>query len=383
MHAVESTWNAPFEGSLENRERFYRALVEHARDLITVVDKDGTIVFKNRSTEWSLGYTPAELIGRNVFEFIHPDDLTRVRRAFDEALRGSPGPPVEHRFRYKDGSWRVFESVGWYSRDFPFGPLGIVNSRDVTERKSLEAQFRRAQRMEVIGRMTSAVVHDFRNVLTAITASADRLLDGEPSPAVRESAVQLAEATRRAEAWTQRLLMFARDETAEATEAVSVNHVVLEMSGLLHQLLGTSAGLALTLGASPSWVTIDQVLLEQVIVNLVVNARDAMPTGGLVTIETSNVVPIEGDELATGADQVAIDVSDTGVGMTDEVKSRIFEPFFTTKESAKGSGLGLSTVFSVVHEAGGRIDVDTEPGRGTTFRVTFPGRSWRRNVERA
>jgi len=372
----------PFEANLESRERFYRALVEQTRDLITVVDRHGTILFKNRSTERTLGYTATELVGRNVFEFIHPDDLPRVRAAFEQALLGEPGPAIEHRFRYKDGSWRIFESIGWYSRDFPLGPIGIVNSRDITDRKSIEAQFRRAQRMEVLGRMTSAVAHDFRNVLGVIIASADRLLEEEPTPNVRRRTTELLAAVQRAEAWTHRLLMFSRDETSAAPHAVSVNQIVIDLTGFLHQLVGTNVGLALALGASPSWVTIDEVLLEQVIVNLVLNARDAMPSGGVVTIATSNVV---GDQIdsAPRPDHVAIDVTDTGVGMTEEVRDRIFEPFFTTKGSEKGSGLGLSAVFSVVHQAGGRIDVDTQQGRGTTFRVTLPGRPRRQEEERA
>lgn len=372
--AVGSSQGAPilpFEGSVDSRERFFRALVEQTRDLITVVDRHGTIMFKNRSSG-ELGYTQTEIVGRNVFEFIHPDDEPRVRRAFEQALDGDEVPPVEHRFRNKDGSWRVFESVGRYSRDFPFGPIGIVNSRDVTERKSIEAQFRRAQRMEVLGRMVSTVAHDFRNVLAVINASADRLLESDPSPNVRRRATELVEAVQHADAWTRRLLMFSRDEAIATPHVVNVNQVVIELTGFLHQLVGTNIGLALALGASSSWITIDRVLLEQVIVNLVLNARDAMPSGGVVTIATRNVPrpDASGPELRC----IAIDVTDTGVGMTQDVRERIFEPFFTTKGSEKGSGLGLSAVFSVVHQAGGRIDVETQRGRGTTFRVTLPGR---------
>ena len=154
------------------------------------------------------------------------------------------------------------------------------------------------------------------------------------------------------------------------TQVVSVNQVVIELTALFHQLLGTNAGLTLNLGASPSWVAIDQVLLEQVLVNLVVNARDAMPSGGVVTIETSN-----------DGELVALEVRDTGVGMTDEIRSRIFEPFFTTKVARQGSGLGLSTVAGVVHQAGGRVEVITQYGRGTTFRVTLPTRLWMPNDE--
>ena len=368
--AAPRSWHSPAELSLDDRERFYRALVEQARDLITVIDEQGVILFKNRSTEHSLGYSPSDLIGRSVFEFIHPDDLAPVRAAFAAAMRGEPGGPVEHRFRYKDGSWRVFESVGCYRRDLPVGPIGIVNSHDITDRKSLEAQFRRAQRLEVIARTTSDVAHDFRNLLMTIVASADRMLAGEPTPVVRESATQLAEAAQRAETWTHRLLLFARDEASSMTQVVSVNQVVIELTALFHQLLGTTAGLTLNLGATPSWVAMDQVLLEQVLVNLVVNARDAMPSGGVVTIVTSN-----------DAEQVAIEVRDTGIGMTDEVRTRIFEPFFTTKVERKGSGLGLSTVAGVVHQAGGRVEVVTQYRRGTTFRVTLPGRLWMPNDE--
>jgi PAS domain S-box-containing protein len=266
---VHEKWNSPLESGLEERERFYRALVEQTRDFITVVGRDGTILFKNRSNDHPAGYSAAELVGCNVFDFIHHDDLGRVRAAFDRALAGVPTSAVEHRFRYKDGSWRVFESIGHYAFDFPFGPIAIITSRDITERKSLEAQFRQVQRIEMIGRMTTRVAH---------------------------------------------------------------------------------------------------VLLEQVIVNLVVNAREAMPAGGLITVATSSVR----SAVVADSAHVVLSVADTGIGMTPEVKSRIFDPFFGTKTKDSNSGLGLTTVAGIVSQAGGRIDVDSEEGAGSTFHVTLP-----------
>jgi PAS domain S-box-containing protein len=359
-------WQSPLERSLEDRERFYRSLVEQTRDFITVVGSDGAILFKNRSNDHPSGYSETDLIGRCVFDFIHPDDLGLVRAAFNSALAGSAGYPVEHRFRFKDGSWRLFESIGHYVPDFPSGPIAIVNSRDITERKSLEAQLRQVQRVELLGRMTMAVAHDFKSVLTSIAACADRLLECELPPGVDHSVSQLCRTAQQAQDWMHRLLSFTQQEASTAPKAISVNDSVISLTTLLHHLIYPDCSLSLRLAATRPWATVDEVLLEQVIVNLVVNAREAMPSGGLVTIATSDC------RSSSDSDCVVLSVSDTGTGMTDDVKARIFEPFFGTKATRGNSGLGLTTVFGIVSQAGGIVEVESEVGAGTTFRVSLP-----------
>ena len=368
---MQENWTSPLEGSLEERERFYRALVEQTRDFITVVGRDGTILFKNRSNDHPAGYSAAELVGCNVFDFVHHDDLVGVRAAFDQALAGVPASVVEHRFRYKDGSWRVFESIGHYAFDFPFGPIGIINSRDITERKSLEAQFRQVQRIEMIGRMTTQVAHDFKSVLTSIVACADRVLECDLPVGVERSVRHLCRTAKQAQDWMNRVMSYTRHEN-DAPAPVNVNDVAIGLATLLHHLIGPDCGLTLNLSADRSWATIDEVLLEQVIVNLVVNAREAMPSGGLITIATTN---IRSSVLPDSA-HVVLSVTDTGTGMTPEVKSRIFDPFFGTKTKDSNSGLGLTTVAGIVRQAGGRVDVDTEQGAGSTFHITLPAHPW-------
>jgi PAS domain S-box-containing protein len=364
---VHKNWNSPLESGLEERERFYRALVEQTRDFITVVGRDGTILFKNRSNDHPSGYTAAELVGCNVFDFIHHDDLGRVRTAFEQALVGVPASAVEHRFRYKDGSWRVFESIGHYAFDFPFGPIAIINSRDVTDRKSLEAQFRQVQRLEVIGRMTTRVAHDFKSVLTSIVSCADRLLERDLPTGVERSVRQLTRTARQAQDWMNRVMSYTRPEN-EVPMPVNVNDVAIGLATLLHHLIGPDCALTLNLAADRPWVTIDEVLLEQVIVNLVVNAREAMPTGGLITIATSNTQSM----LVADSAHVVLSVTDTGTGISPDVRAQIFDPFFGTKAGGGNSGLGLTTVAGIVTQAGGRVDIDSEEGAGSTFHVTLP-----------
>jgi two-component system, cell cycle sensor histidine kinase and response regulator CckA len=370
VHDFLADWTSPFEGTLEDRERFYRTLVEQSHDFITVVAVDGTILFKNRSTDHPAGYNEAELIGRNVYDFIHPDDLGRVRDAFNLAMCGTTVSAIEHRFRFKDGSWHVFESIAHHIHDFPSGPIAVITSRDLTDRRSLEAQIRQVQRLELLGRMTAMVAQEFRGVLSSIVDSAESLLESELPPSVERHVSQLHRTAHQAQEWTQRVLLFSRLERESSDEPVNVNDVVIRLATLLHHLLGPDYALTLSLSASAPWVALDEALLGQLIVNLVVNAREAMPSGGPVTITTINRCTPNDD----WHQQVVLSVSDTGVGMSEEVRSHIFDPFFGN--TAAGSrGLGLKTVFEIVDRAGGCVDVDTEAG-GATFHILLPAQSW-------
>jgi PAS domain S-box-containing protein len=353
---------------------FYRALAEGALDIITVVDEFGTIVYKSPSTEKHLGYRPEDLIGRNLFEFVHSDDIPRVRAAFDESRKNdTASPPIEHRQRHADGLWRTFESVGRFQPDGAGGRIGIIHSRDIGARKLLEAQVRQAQKMEAVGLSTGAVAHDFNNMLVVI-AGYTALLASDPSQTVREFAREMRMATDRATELTGQLLSFAR--TSQLDEPVSdANEVITDFRPILDRMVGRDVRVSYALEASPSAVSVGRSALDQVLINLAVNARDAMPAGGELSITTSNEWrPRQGDVTAALplVEYVVVRITDTGIGMGEEVKARIFEPFFTTKAPGRGTGIGLQTVHGIVTQAGGRIDVISAPGSGTTFRVLLP-----------
>jgi two-component system, cell cycle sensor histidine kinase and response regulator CckA len=353
---------------------FYRALAEGTLDIITVVDEFGTIVYKSPSIEQHLGYRPEDLIGRNLFEFVHPDDIPRVRTAFDDSRRNdTASAPIEHRLRHTDGLWRTFESVGRFQSDGTGGRIGIIHSRDAGARKLLEAQVRQAQKMEAVGLSTGAIAHDFNNMLVVI-AGYTALLGSDPSQTVREFAREMRMATDRATELTGQLLSFAR--ASQIDEPVSdANEVIRDFRPILDRMVGRDVHVSYALEASSSAVPVGRSALDQVLINLVVNARDAMPAGGELTVTTSNEWrPRQGDVAAALplAEYVVIRITDTGIGMAEEVKARIFEPFFTTKAPGRGTGIGLQTVHGIVTQAGGRIDVISAPGSGTTFRVLLP-----------
>ena len=353
---------------------FYRALAEGALDIITVVDEFGTIVYKSPSTEQHLGYRPEDLIGRNLFEFVHSDDIPRVRAAFDDSRRNdTASAPIEHRLRHTDGLWRTFESVGRFQSDGAGGRIGIIHSRDVGARKLLEAQVRQSQKMEAVGLSTGAIAHDFNNMLVVI-AGYTALLASDPSQTVREFAREMRMATDRATELTGQLLSFAR--ASQLDEPIcDANEVIADFRPILDRMVGRDVHVSYALEASPSVVLVGRSALDQVLINLIVNARDAMPAGGELTVTTSNEWrPRQGDVTAALplAEYVVIRITDTGIGMADEVKTRIFEPFFTTKAPGRGTGIGLQTVHGIVTQAGGRIDVISAPASGTTFRVLLP-----------
>jgi PAS domain S-box-containing protein len=353
---------------------FYRALAEGALDIITVVDEFGTVVYTSPSSEAHLGYQPDELIGRNLFEFVHSDDVPGVRAAFDECRQNdTASAPVENRLRHTDGLWRTFESVGRFQSDGDGGRICIIHSRDVGTRKLLEAQVRQAQKMEAVGLSTGAIAHDFNNMLVVI-AGYTALLANDSSQTVREFAREMRMATDRATELTSQLLSFAR--TSQIDEPVSdANEVISDFRPILDRMVGRDVRVSYALEASPANVPVVRSALDQVLINLAVNARDAMPAGGELTVTTSNEWrPRQGDHSAAFplAEFVVIRITDTGIGMAEDVKARIFEPFFTTKAPGRGTGIGLQTVHGIVTQAGGRIDVISAPGSGTTFRVLLP-----------
>ena len=242
------------------------------------------------------------------------------------------------------------------------------------ERRALEVQLRHAQRMEAVGRLASGIAHDFSNLLTAVTGYTELLLDRlDPHDSLREVAEDIRGATMRASALTRQLLTFSRRQEPRAA-VLDLNVLVTDMERLLRRVIGEHITLIVTLAPSESRVTADRGQIEQVVMNLVVNARDAMPQGGDLRLTTAHVDVGPGDSSHLGnvapGPYVSLEVQDTGQGMDDETQERLFEPFFTTKEATKGTGLGLSTVQAIVRANGGAVTVQSRVGEGSTFRIS-------------
>jgi two-component system cell cycle sensor histidine kinase/response regulator CckA len=356
--------------ALERREAHYRSLIENSLDLISILNPDGTIRYASPSHGRVLGYSADELVGQNALSFVHPDDLDSVKGALEQ--RGKDGA-VQCRFRHKDGSWRVLESFG-RNLSHMAGVQGLViNSRDVTERKRLEEQLYRSQRLEAVGRLAGGVAHDFNNLLMVITGYSQMLLDNTPpADPARGDLEQVVKAAERATDLTKQLLAFSRRQVIRPAY-VNLNALIEDMDRMLRRMLGANITLTLRLAPALGAVRADPAQIEQVVLNLALNARDAMRGGGQVIVETSNARIEEAlppTHLAPPGDYVTLSMADNGPGMEPHVLSRIFEPFFTTKEH--GTGLGLSTSYGIVKQSGGEIWVESKPGCGTTFRIYLP-----------
>ena len=323
-----------------------------------------------------LGYeSAAELLQKNMATDVYVDSTERSRLVEQVITQGSL--TAESVWRRKDAKTVTVRQTGRVVRDAA-GRLEYFNVlvEDITERKLLEAQFRQAQKMEAVGRLAGGIAHDFNNLLTAILGSAELLLDTlAPEAPEREDLEEIRKAAKRAGELTRQLLAFSRQQVL-APQVLDLNVLVANMEKLLRRLIGEDIELRTALARDLEAVKADSSQLEQVIVNLAVNSRDAMPQGGRLTIETANVeldqAYAEQHFPAQPGSYVLLAVSDTGTGMDAATMSRIFEPFFTTKETGKGTGLGLATVYGVVKQSGGYIWVYSEPGQGTSFKVYLP-----------
>ena len=362
---------------LREREEYFKSLIEQAMDIIAVLDADGAVRYASPSVLPLLGYGAEELVGQHIFDLVHPDDIGPALRVFAEGVAtGQGGRLLGLQVRHKDGTYRSLEAIGRFLLDDPVVRGVVINARDVTERRSLERQLLQAQKMEAVGRLAGGIAHDFNNVLTAIFGYADLLTEELPagSPA-RQDLEEIRKAATRASALTRQLLAFSRQQVL-APMVLSVNDLVDDVDKMLRRLVGEDVELRLVLARDAGNVRADSGQLQQVIMNLVVNARDAMPTGGKLVIETADAELTEQyaeqHQAVIPGRYVMLAVSDTGVGMDAQTKARIFEPFFTTKEKGKGTGLGLSTVYGIVKQSGGYVWVYSELGHGTTFKLYLP-----------
>jgi PAS domain S-box-containing protein len=375
----EASQRALFESELARRrtEARFRAVVESGADAVKLVDACGVILYASPSISLVFGFTADDLLGKAVFELVHPEDAGALERTFAEVL-ANPGRPVrsELRYRHRDGSWRRVEALRVNRIDDPDLGAIVTHYRDVTERHRLQEQFHQAQKMEAIGQLAGGIAHDFNNALSAILSIGEIVLqDLKPDDPLRQDVAEMVRAGQRAAALTRQLLAFSRRQPLHPA-VVNLNAIILEMERMLRRVIGEHIELRTILPTRLAAVKVDPSQIEQVVLNLVVNARDAIGAqSGRIGIETSDVVLDEDyasvHDVVPGA-YVQLTVTDTGCGMDDSVRSRIFEPFFTTKEPGRGTGLGLPTVFGIVKQSGGHIAVQSAPGRGSAFHVYLP-----------
>jgi PAS domain S-box-containing protein len=376
LHAEErQRWQA--EAALRASEERFRALVENSSDALLLIDARGRITYLSPSSSRHLGWTAEQMVGRSMFDFIHPDDRNMIGARWAETL-ASPGQTIIAlaRFHHADGSWRNMEGVGVNRLADPAVAGIVVNIRDVTERRRLEEQLRQAQKMEAVGQLAGGVAHDFNNLLTAILGYCHLMLDEIPvGDPLRADLLEIQAAGDRAAALTRQLLAFSRRQMLQP-QVVDINLLVTQMEKLLRRLIGEDVELVTALAPDLRPVIVDPASVEQILVNLAVNAREAMPTGGRLTIETANV-ELDDTYAVTHVTMkpgpyVMLAVGDNGQGMDAATRARVFEPFFTTKEQGKGSGLGLATVYGVVKQSDGYIWVYSEPEHGTVFKIYLP-----------
>jgi len=365
------------EDSLRQANERHRLLIESLSELILVLDAVGRIRYASPASGPMLGYGPDDWVGHSVFDAVHPDDRDRMRRRLENrVLVGGTSDPVTFRIRRTDGVFRTVEAVNTNRLSQPEVAGIVVTMRDVTETRALETQLADARRMDSIGRLAGGVAHDFNNLLTVMLSSVTLLdQDVPPTPQIAEELRDVRHAAESAARLTRQLLAFGRRQMLEPV-VLDLNDLIRASEELFTRVLREDMELQLHLHGGDTPVLADPVQLDQVLMNLVLNARDAMPRGGRIVIETG-IVALDDDYVrehpaARAGAHVLLSVTDTGVGMEEATRLRLFEPFFTTKEEGSGTGLGLATVHGIVNQSGGNILVYSEPGLGTTFKVYLP-----------
>jgi len=367
------------ESALRESEARFRSLVETTTDWIWEVDENSAYTYASPKIRDLLGYEPEEIIGKTPCSLMPPEEAKRLAEQF-EVIKASRATfsGIENVNLHKDEHPVIMETSGMpvFAADGRFSGYRGIN-RDITARKKLEQQFLQAQKMEAIGQLAGGVAHDFNNILTAIIGYHHLLSVRIEDEKAGQYLEHLENLTEKASALTHDLLTFSRKEgTAFNPKAVSVNNILVNVENLLQRLIGEDIEFETILheGHLPVLAVTNQV--EQVLMNLATNARDAMPNGGLLTVKT-DAFEITGDFVrmhgfGTPGKHVLLTVSDTGTGMDEQTRSRVFEPFFTTKEVGKGTGLGLATVYGIIKQHNGHINLISEPGKGTTFQIYLP-----------
>lgn len=379
---LESRWRA--EAALRESEERFRVLFESSPDACFMGTTEGVYLDINRACEELIGYRRDEVVGRTVREMgiIHPAYLETAADSFRQLESGVPSPPIELVIFHRSGRELVIET-----RMVPVRMRGgitiLSTSRDITarkqaeeERRRLEEQLRQASKMEAVGRLAGGVAHDFNNLLTGIRGFTDLVLSGLPEvDSARADLLEIQRATQRGAALTGQLLAFSRKQVVEPT-VLDLNKLIANALRILERLIGEDVELSFEPGRDLLAVRADPSGIEQVLINLAVNARDAMPTGGRLHLATSAVVLdaafCAGHLDARPGPHVLLSVSDTGLGMSEGVMSHLFEPFFTTKGPGRGTGLGLSIIYGIVQQSGGFVNVESGLGKGSSFHVYLP-----------
>jgi two-component system cell cycle sensor histidine kinase/response regulator CckA len=368
LTAFQETRRAEVGAMLRNGEPRFRAIFEGAAIGIVTSTLDGRIIDSNPALSKMLGYSAEELVGMHAREF-HPGDFQEDEALLQQLTLGARECfDLEKRYQSKNGTYLWGHLTVSLVRDSGGQPAFVIAMlEDITERKRNEEQLREAEKMEVIGRVAGGIAHDFNNLLTGILLYCDLVLTGpESEEQWRAHVEEIRLAGEQGAALTQQLLSMARKQ-APQPRPIQLNEVISSTENLLRRLVGEQLELVTLLAPNLEPVMADPGQLRQVLLNLVLNARDAMPNGGRITVSTrSKALPGGGDPT------VSLLVRDTGIGMDTETRARLFEPFFTTKKPGQGTGLGLTTVQRIVKEASGTIEVESETGRGTRIEVFFP-----------
>ena len=364
------------EEALRRSETRYRELVENANDIIFTVDPEGYCIAMNRAGQNISGYEAEDKRGVNLRQLVVPEHVEMAASQLQRVLGGEVVPAFEVDILNKQGVRLTLELSVRQVHHPVRGAVVQGIARDVTMRKELEVKLLHSQKMDAVGRLAAGVAHDFNNMLTVILGNCEEGLQ-QPGidQAVRRAFDDIRTAAEGAAALTRQLLTFSRRQIVQPS-VLSLNDVLSETQRMLTRLIGEDLDVQFHLHPDLALIFADASQLQQLVLNLAVNARDAMPDGGRLTIETGNVF-LDHDYVLTHqqvppGDYVMLTVSDTGVGMSEATCARIFEPFFTTKEVGKGTGLGLSTAYGIVKQSGGFIWVYSEPGDGTTFKIYFP-----------
>ncbi len=375
LHSLSEMLKLSLEGksaqtALERTKNMYRSLVEDARDVIFSISAEGNLASLNPAFESITGWSIHEWLGRPFPEILHPEDRDRAWSLFKRVLQGHSIDPFVMRLAGEDGGYRILEftATPHHEGSSVTGALGV--GRDITERRQLEDNLRQAQKMESIGQLAAGIAHDFNNILTVNQVNLSMIQDRKDLPwDVSQCISEIALATDRAAKLTRQLLVFSRKQELRP-ERIDLNKVVRDITHLLRRILRENISLSIECDEALPKIKADSGMIEQVIMNLAINARDAMPEGGSLVIRTESASPRSGD--VSGTNYACLTVSDSGTGIPDEYIQNIFDPFFTRKGKGDGTGLGLAMVDSIVKQHSGWIDVESEEGKGSSFKVFIP-----------
>ena len=362
--------------ALEKTRKRFQSMIENSSDMISIFDLEGRRTYVSPSMSRTLGQEEDELLHQSVLDTVHPEDRAAAAD-FVAWLAQHPGEmrSIEFRRKRKDGEWRLLSAVGKNLVNDPSVAGIVVNARDITEERVLAEQVRRSHKMEAVGRLAGGIAHDFNNLLTVIASCTDFIL-GDPTLADEHRAdlTEVKKATDRATSLTRQLLAFGRTQVLRPS-TINLNDRLEELLPMLKRLFETTIDISIERAPDLWAVRADPGQIEQVLLNLALNARDAMPEGGALTFVTENCVVVaeraglDQEYTMKPGDYVLLRVRDTGVGMDEDTQRKIFEPFFTTKEVGKGTGLGLATAYGIVKQSGGYIKVRSAPEHGSEFLI--------------